>query len=396
MRLTDSRHRYAWTSLCIWAIGVLCLMPTPATGSLTFPEEGVSEELRTIGIFQKLAPATLFLSVTYDSAHPLAAQMTMGVGAGFIVDDSGRALTSAHVVDSASTITATLYDGQEVDAQLLGFDPISDVAVLQLVPNGKAFVPVKLGDSSHLHVGQRTLVVGNPFGLGFTLTDGIISGLGFGSSGVGPGQARLIQTTAPINPGNSGGPLVDSHGRVIGMMTIALMGAQNIGFAIPTDVAKDILAELHERGTIERPWLGITGQFVTDEVMQLLALPLTKGLLVVDVDDGSPADEAGLCTGTLHMTIEKQGWVLGGDIIVTVGGQTVSNVKSFIDAMKALHVGQKVPVELVRNGTYVGKSILVGKRPSGSLKQKHRQSRQAPETMFSGLIAMPHQGLFSF
>ncbi|HSB44737.1 MAG TPA: trypsin-like peptidase domain-containing protein [Nitrospira sp.] len=278
----------------------MAAVPDPAMGS---HEQAEPEERRTVGIFEKLAPATLFLSVTYDSAHPLASLTQMGVGAGFIVDDTGRALTNAHVVDGASTITATLYDGHKVKAELLGWDPISDVAVLQLEKHDSPFLPVKLGDSSQLRVGQHVLVVGNPFGLGFTLTSGIISGLGPGTSVIESTNKRLVQTTAPINPGNSGGPLVDSHGSVIGMATATLMGAQNIGFAIPINVAKDVLTKLRDQGTIERPWLGITGQFVTDEVQRLFALPLPKGMLVVDVDDGGPAVDAGLRSGTLHVTI---------------------------------------------------------------------------------------------
>lgn len=300
MELSRPPQSIIRTMLCASIIGSVAAVPDPAMGS---HEQAEPEERRTVGIFEKLAPATLFLSVTYDSAHPLASLTQMGVGAGFIVDDTGRALTNAHVVDGASTITATLYDGHKVKAELLGWDPISDVAVLQLEKHDSPFLPVKLGDSSQLRVGQHVLVVGNPFGLGFTLTSGIISGLGPGTSVIESTNKRLVQTTAPINPGNSGGPLVDSHGSVIGMATATLMGAQNIGFAIPINVAKDVLTKLRDQGTIERPWLGITGQFVTDEVQRLFALPLPKGMLVVDVDDGGPAVDAGLRSGTLHVTI---------------------------------------------------------------------------------------------
>ena len=232
MKLTGRSSWHLWAPLCIVTIGATSVISAIAAGSPVYV--GEPEERRTVAIFQQLAPATLFLSITYESAHPLASPMKMGVGAGFIVDESGRAVTNAHVIDGAASITATLYDGEKVAAELLGWDPISDVAVLQLAPHKKPFVPVKLGDSTQLRVGQHVLVVGSPFGLGFTLASGIISGLGPGTALSGSTNGRLVQTTAPINPGNSGGPLVDSQGRVVGMTTATLMGAQNIGFAIPS------------------------------------------------------------------------------------------------------------------------------------------------------------------
>ena len=393
MELSRPPQSIMQTMLCASIIGSVIAVPDLAIGSR---EQAESEEQRTVGIFQKLAPATLFLSVTYDSAHPLASLTKMGVGAGFIIDDTGRALTNAHVVDGASTITATLYDGQKVKAELLGWDPISDVAVLQLEKHDNPFIPVKLGDSSQLLVGQHVLVVGSPFGLGFTLTSGIISGLGPGTSVDESTNKRLVQTTAPINPGNSGGPLVDSHGRVIGMTTATLMGAQNIGFAIPINVAKDVMAKLRDQGTIERPWLGITGQFVTDEVQRLFALPLPKGLLVVDVDDGGPAVDAGLRSGTLHVTIEGQGWVLGGDIIVSVGGQRVPTAEAFIAALNALHVGQRVAVEIARDGERLQGSIMIGERPVGSLKSKSGAGQQLAGAMLPGPLGGMRFSAMSF
>ena len=394
MKLTGRSSWHLWAPLCIGAIGATSVMPAMAARSLV--DVGEPEERRTVGIFQQLAPATLFLSITYESAHPLTSPMRMGVGAGFIIDESGRAVTNAHVIDGAASITATLYDGEKVAAELLGWDPISDVAVLQLASYNKPFVPVKLGNSAQLRVGQHVLVVGSPFGLGFTLTSGIISGLGSGMALSGSQNAALVQTTAPINPGNSGGPLVDSQGRVIGMTTATLMGAQNIGFAIPIDVAKDVLARLHDRGKIERPWLGVTGQFVTDELMNLFALPLTKGLLVVDVDDGGPAAGIGLRSGTLHAIIEGQGWVLGGDIIVSVGGLPVPTSEAFVAALKSLHAGETVPVVIVRDGKRFHGSIMIGERPAGSLTYKNGPSQQVAGMISPGRVTGLHNILISY
>jgi S1-C subfamily serine protease len=393
MKLSPHPKSVLAVILCAWSVG-MCLAPvTFAAGA---SESGEPEERRTVDIFQKLAPATLFISTTYETTHPLTATVSKGVGAGFIVDEEGRVLTNAHVVDGASEITVTLYDGTDVKAELLGLDPVSDVAVLQLPSKDLSFAPVKLGDSDHLQVGQRTLVVGSPFGLGFTLSNGIISGLGPTKAGMGMGSGRLIQTTAPINPGNSGGPLVDSQGRVIGMTTATLMGAQNIGFAIPINVAKDVLAELKQTGKVERPWLGVTGQFVTDDVMRLIALPLYKGLLVVDIDEDGPAVDAHLHKGTLHVAIEGQGWVFGGDIIVSVDGRAVPTMEAFRDAMRMLKVGQQVPVEIVRDGERLRGSLLVGERPFGSMKPKNGLSQPTVGGRFPAPTIMPLPFALSF
>ena len=391
-RRRGSWHLLVWLSVSVVSIA----LGRPLTTSGSILEDGEPEERRTVGIFEKLAPATLFLTVSYHSTHPLASPTKTGVGAGFIVDASGRVLTNAHVVDGASTIMATLYDGRKVKAELVGLDPLSDVAILQLPSTDTHFVAARLGDSDHLHVGQRTLVVGSPFGLGFTLTSGIISGFGLGTSSDRSAPGHLIQTTAPINPGNSGGPLVDSHGEVIGMTTATLAGAQNIGFATPINVAKDVLAELRQKGKIERPWLGVTGQFVTDEMMNLFALPLVKGLLVVDVDDGGPAVEAGFRTGSLHVTIEGQGLVLGGDIIVKVAGRDVTTLQTFIEALKALHVGEHVPVEIVRDGRHLTGSLLVGERPIGSMKSKTGPNQHVANFLLSSMLAKSPETPFSF
>jgi S1-C subfamily serine protease len=180
------------------------------------------------------------------------------------------------------------------------------------------------------------------------------------------------------------------------MTTATLMGAQNIGFAIPINVAKEVLTELRERGKIERPWLGVTGQFVTEEVTRLFALPLVKGLLVVDVDEGGPAIDSGLRTGNLHVTIEGQGWVLGGDIIVSVDGRPVSTAEAFLEAVKILRVGQKVPVEIVRDGDRLQRWMLVGERPVGFMKPKNGSGQQVAGALLPGGGILHYQNPLSF
>jgi S1-C subfamily serine protease len=346
-------------------------------------EAGEPVEEHIIPVYQRVAPATVLLSSAYVSDHPLDSPSGKGVGSGFIVDELGTVVTNAHVVLGASVITATLHDEQRLRAEVIGIDPESDVAVLRLQGLGGHVPTVRLGDSEHLRVGQRTLLVGSPLGLGFTLTTGIISRLGplplTGLSGV-----RLIQTTAPINPGNSGGPLLDSDGRVIGIATSVILGAQNIGFAIPINIVKDVITELKLKGRIVRPWLGISGQFLTEEIMMLLALPLTDGLMVVDVEEGSPAAEAGLRAGSLDVSVEGQRWVLGGDILVGLQRQSIRAPADFSRVSKELKVGQEIEIDFVRNGERNRTKTVVRERPPAVPRKGNALTGPAPSLMMPG------------
>lgn len=380
-----------WAIVLFWCC---TLFVTP--WSATAKQAGDHDEESLIHVYDHLAPSTIFLSVIYESVHPLSQPSTTGVGAGFLVDDAGTVLTNAHVVDGADAITATLFDGTRVRADTLALDPVTDVAILSIAASGKTLVPVKLGDSDRLRIGQHTSVVGSPFGLGFTLTTGIISGLGPPSRRLGTGPSRLIQTTAPINPGNSGGPLVDSRGRVIGITTAALIGAQNIGFAIPINVAKQVWGELKEKGKLERPWLGVTGQFITEEIRTLVALPLRDGLLVEDVEEGSPAANAGIRLGTIHMVLDGMTWVLGGDIILTLDGQSIRSAEAFSEVVKSLRVGQTIEVELLRDGERLRTSVVLAERPAGSMRSANRAGAAATGATARQPTAIPLPRLTGF
>ena len=327
-----------------------------------------SEDEQTVGLYKRLAPATVFLSSVYTSDHPMLDPTATGVGAGFILDQDGTVLTNAHVVERASAITATLFDGRQVRVEVIGSDPETDLAVLRLPRDKGPYATVPLGDSDQLEVGQRALVVGSPFGLGFTLTSGIISGLGPLPGRLGLVDSRVIRTTAPINPGNSGGPLVDTKGRVVGISTAMLVGAQNIGFAIPINTAKAVLAELKQRGRVIRPWLGVSGMFPTAEFISLFALPPGQGFLVEDVEDGSPAVDAGLRAGTLDVVVQGVPWILGGDTIVALDGHPIRTPEAFLERMKNVHVGRTIEVEYLREGTRHRTALLVRERPRKASK----------------------------
>lgn len=273
-------------------------------------------------------------------------------------------VTNAHVVRGAATVMAILHDDQRVMADVIGVDPDSDIAVLRLQEVTGKLPTVRLGNSDRLQVGQMALLLGSPLGLTFTLSTGFISRLdSFVPRGRGPRQIQLIQTIAPINVGSSGGPLLDSDGRVIGMATAVLQGAQNIGFAVPVNTVKHVLAELKEHGRIVRPWLGISGQFVTDGIKELFARPLVQGLTVVEVEQGSPAERAGLRAGSLHVTVEGQAWVLGGDIVIAIQGYPVRSQEEFFHAVKYLRVGQNLEIEFLRDGARQRVSVVLGERP---------------------------------
>lgn len=321
------------------------------------------DEEQIVRVYRDVVPATVFLSSSYSTGSGRSSS----IGSGFIIDEAGTILTNAHVVEGAHTVMAKLYDGQRVRAEVIGIDSYSDVAALRLTGVKGKLPFVRLGASDALRIGQRALVVGNPFGLGFGLSTGILSGLNRLPPGVAFSEPRvpLIQTTAPINPGDSGGPLLNSDGRVIGITTSMLMGTQNIGFAVPIDLVKEVLGELKAKGRVSRPWLGVGGKFVTEEIRELFVLPLADGLLVGEVYPGSPAADGGLQAGTVDVTVAGEPWMMGGDLVVSLEGRSLRTMEDFISAFKDMKVGQTVSVEFIRDRMRRKTSLVVAERPQG-------------------------------
>jgi S1-C subfamily serine protease len=321
--------------------------------------------MNSVRVYKKMANATVLVASAYVSAHHLTQTSGKGLGAGVLIDEQGSIVTNSHVVDGAAKITVTLHDGTRVPAELIGNDPQSDIALLHVtLPHGQ-HVPASLGDSDKLEIGQKVLAIGHPFGLGYAFSTGIVSGFG---KLLEPKQElfqeRVIQTTTPMNLGNSGGPLVDSEDRVVGINSAILMGAQNIGFAIPINNVKSIVAELRKNGRVIRPWLGIKGKFVTDEVRDLIALPLVSGLLILDVDEGSPAEAIGVRAGNLDVTIEGESWVLGGDILVAVNGEDVKTSEQYAKVLGHLKANQSIDVTFSRDGVRHTMVVTLGERPT--------------------------------
>jgi serine protease Do len=374
-----------FTKLCQLSFA-LTLFVLIGNGSEVYAQD--TEEDSTIRVYKQVAPATLFIASAYVTRHQWTNGQNTGIGSGVLIDSNGLILTNTHVVDGAAKITAILHDGTRLPAEVVGSDPVSDVALLRVtLPKDYRPLTVKLGNSDRLEVGQRVLAIGHPFGLGYALTTGVVSGLGtqtIGSWGI-PSE-RIIQTNAAINPGNSGGPLVDLQGRVIGINTAMLRDAQNIGFAIPINTVKTVMAQLQAHGRVIRPWLGIKGKMLTDDIIDLFTLPLGRGLLIEDIEEGSPAEKTGLRYGSLNVMIEGEQWVLGGDIIQSVNGIDLTKDEQHDDMVKSLSVNQKVELTVLRDGTSHTIFVTLQERPrpaasdgtfrvEGALEHQSRESR---------------------
>ncbi|HDZ91517.1 MAG: DegQ family serine endoprotease [Deltaproteobacteria bacterium] len=281
------------------------------------------------------------------------------LGSGFIIDEHGYILTNNHVVEKADEITVKLAGGASFSAKVTGRDPKTDLALIQ-IDTDKPLTPLPMGDSDELEVGDWVIAMGNPFGLDNTVTAGIVSAK-YRHIGAGPYE-NFIQTDASINPGNSGGPLLNSAGEVIGINTAIFSrsgGSIGIGFAIPINMAKQILAQL-KAGKVIRGWLGVMIQKITPELKAKLNLRDTKGALVADVTPGGPAEKAG---------------IKRGDVIVSFNGTQIDEMKDLPYMVASTPVGATVPVEVVRKGRN-----LVFKAKIGELKEDEKGPQESSGT----------------
>ncbi len=297
-------------------------------------------------------------------------------GSGFLIDADGHVVTNNHVVEDARNIEVTFTDGSTVEAEVVGTDEDSDLAVIKVerIPEGAQ--PLVFADSKQVQVGQRAIAIGNPFGLDSTLTVGVISARGrtLRNRAVGPGGgsyslADLIQTDAAINPGNSGGPLFDSKGEVIGVNTaIASQGGsfEGVGYAVPSNTVKKVAAALIGDGTYEHPYLGISMSPlpVTDAVAEELNLPVRRGVPVSSVEEGGPSDNAGIRPGTDTVIIRGAEYPVGGDIVLRIDDREVVDSDDIIDYLATeTEVGQTVTLTVLRDGEEVEVPVVLAARP---------------------------------
>lgn len=289
------------------------------------------------------------------------------IGTGFFIDKKGDILTNFHVVGNADRIYVSFLDYKDVDAEIVGTDPTSDIAVIRINPKNKEIKPVVMGNSDNLKVGEKVIAIGNPYNLYQTVTTGIISGLKRSLFfPLARFYGNLIQTDAAINPGNSGGPLIDYKGNVIGINTAKLgENAQNIGFAIPIDLAKKEIPELIKYGRVIRPWLGIEAIKLTRNLSTLFGITsVKKGLLVEKVFQGSPAFVAGIVAGNRIIRMKNTTYILGGDIITRIDNHRVYSFSRLEEIISNFSPGKIIILKVHRgNAIKLIKVRLVGAPP---------------------------------
>jgi S1-C subfamily serine protease len=300
-------------------------------------------------LFKRVSPSVVFISAVSIDPFKVINRVKTVIGSGFIINKDGLILTNSHVVFGRHVIIVTLDDGTKTVAKLLGVDPVLDLAVLQIPTPLEGHPSATLGDSDEVQIGEEVLAIGNPMGLEQTLTRGIVSGV----NRILPESTLsmtlpLIQTDAAINPGNSGGPLVNRCGEVIGINTSILMDAENIGFAVPINIAKQVIPQLVRQGRVIRPWVGIHGRLIKEETLAILNIPLVDGFLVETVEPGSPAERVGVHGGELPITIVGTEFLLGGDIITEINGQSLDNPEKLIKLVRSLKVGDRLNLTLYR------------------------------------------------
>ena len=271
------------------------------------------------------------------------------LGSGFILNGEGYIVTNNHVIEDADEIKIKLKSGDEYDAEIVGRDPNTDLALLQ-VKNPRNFQALSLGNSEELKVGEWVMAIGSPFGLEQTVTAGIVSAKGR-VIGSGP-YDDFIQTDASINPGNSGGPLVNMQGEVVGINTAIIASGQGIGFAIPVNLAKNIIEQLKATGEVTRGWLGVAIQDISEEIAEYYGLKNREGVLVAKVFEGDPADKAG---------------VKAQDIILSVNGQKIGNSRELTSFIANLDVGQKADIKVLRDGKEKTFTVSIAKREDEKL-----------------------------
>jgi S1-C subfamily serine protease len=323
-----------------------------------------AEEQNNIAVYKRVLPSVVNItstSLTFNFFYGQVPQQ--GQGSGFILDKAGHVLTNFHVVENANRgIEVQLSNKHKYSAKVIGSDRVHDLALLQIdAPN---LQPVTLADSSNLAVGQKVYAIGNPFGLAGTMTRGIISSIRSIRGAEGAPIEDAIQTDAAINPGNSGGPLLNWHGEVIGINTmIASNGAEQssgIGFAIPINTAKAVLQDLTRYGKVKRPSLGIVSFAIGPDLAEQLGLAADYGVLIQKVIPGGAAERAGLRGGNEQAYLGNQPIMIGGDLIVAIDGQQVTDPQDISEIMDKHQAGDTISVSIVRGRRQMTLKLILG------------------------------------
>ena len=353
-----------------------------SSGTTTVVQQASGGVLQTVSSGGAMTPREIYrrdskgvVSITADverkGSNIFGAPESQGgksSGSGFVIDKQGTILTNAHVVDGAKKVSVRFSNDKTADAKVLGADRSSDIAVLQIDPDGLDLTALPLASAKDVKVGDPVVAIGDPFGRAFSLTTGVVSAKQRSIEGLnGFAINDVIQTDAAINPGNSGGPLIDSAGEVIGINSQLENGGgdrgnDGIAFAVPIDIARKLLPGLR-KGTVDTGYLGITSLSITPE-LEALNLPVNKGVLVETVQPASPAAKAGIKGGTVPAKLESQSLKIGGDIIEKIDGRPMLTSLALTTYIGSKKVGDRIEIQLLRGGKETKTvTATLGRRP---------------------------------
>jgi S1-C subfamily serine protease len=334
-------------------------------------------------IYERLSPGVVTVTSVFDGeTNPLEDQGEAGQGSGFVLDGQGYIATNAHVVTAedlsgtrrANEIYVAFLDGNRVAAQIVGTDPNADVALLKVDPEGLKLTPLPLGVPETIEVGEPVAAIGSPFGeqQSQSLSVGVVSALDRSIQSLTQFQiGNAIQTDAAINPGNSGGPLLDARGRVIGInaqIRSRSGGGEGVGFAVPVDAVRRSLRELRRDGRVDYGYLGVGTQVVYPQLSERLDLNVGAGALVQEVEEDSPAEDAGIEAGDDETTFQGRRIPTGGDVIIAVDGKRLTLHEDLADVISTRSAGDRVRLVLLHDGERRTVQVTLGRRPAGSVE----------------------------
>jgi S1-C subfamily serine protease len=344
----------------------------PAASQTPTSSNGLTAEQ----IYRRDAPGVVQITattVTQGTVDPFnllpSTQTSQSLGSGFVIDKAGHIVTNYHVIQGAKKVQVSFSGQDEITATVVGKDPSTDIAILKIDAHARALTPLELGNSDAVVVGDPVDAIGNPFGFTRTLTTGVVSAVQREIEA--PNSLPIdhaIQTDAAINHGNSGGPLIDSQGRVIGVTSqistgsTGQQGSVGIGFAIPINTVRSVAAQIISSGKALHAYLGLSAAPVTPQLAKLFHLPTTSGLLIQDVQAGSGADKAGLKEGKTAVVVQGESYQVGGDIIVSIDGVPATTYQQLRDAISQRKPGDKLKLEIYRNGSKKTVTATLGQR----------------------------------
>jgi S1-C subfamily serine protease len=371
-----------------FGVGAMDRTTTTTVREVSVPTTSASDNfakrsgaLTISAVYRRLAPGVVQITATSEVRVPAdpflnpfgapLVQQQKALGSGFVIDKAGHIITNYHVVAGAKSVQVSFSDNESLKATVVGSDPSTDIAVLRVKATSRALTPLRLGDSDQVKVGDQVVAIGNPFGLARTVTAGIVSALQ--RQITSPNQFTIdhvIQTDAAINHGNSGGPLIDAEADVIGVNAqidtgnTGEQGNVGIGFAIPSNTVKTVVAQLISKGRVEHAFLGINPQVLTPTLARIFRLPTKQGVLVEKVEPGSGAAKAGLKGGSTQVTVAGESYWLGGDIIVSADGVPVDSLARLRDLVSARKPNDTIRLRIYRGSKQLTVNVKLGRQPS--------------------------------